>query len=302
MIQNLFRVIYDSEFRFAVLSKYHLLGWMSDEKYLKKRWKLFCNSDLNLDNPKTYAEKLQWLKLYDRNPVYSTMVDKYEVRRWVSERIGEEYVIPVLGVWNQFDEIDFEKLPNQFVLKCTHDSGSYYICKDKSTFDLKKAKKKLSKALRLNYYNRSREFPYKNVKPRIIAEPYLEDENYGELRDYKFFTFGGEPKILYITQGDRTKGETTADFFDMDFNHLDLKIDHEMGAIPPQKPVNFELMKELAQVLSQGTPQVRVDFYEVNGKVYFGELTFFHCAGYFEFTPEYWGEKWGDWVELPEIK
>jgi hypothetical protein len=186
------------------------------------------------------------------------------------------------------------------VLKNTHDSGGLVICKDKTKLDIPAARQKLGKFLKRNYYDQNREWPYKNVKPRIIAEEYMEDTRQGELRDYKFFTFGGEPKVLYIAQG-RGRGEdTVADFFDMDFNHLPFTIDHEMAPVPPEKPENFELMKKLAAALSAGTPQLRVDFYEVDGKVYFGEMTFFHCSGMAPFHPESWDKTFGDWVRLPE--
>ena len=208
-------------------------------------------------------------------------------------------MIPLLGVWDNVDEIDFSILPNQFVLKTTHDSGALVICKDKECLDIESTKKKLHHFLKRKYYDCNREWPYKNVKPRIIAEMYMEDTKYKELRDYKFFTFGGIPKVLYIAQG-RGKGEpTVADFFDMDFNHLPFTIDHDMAKIPPSKPECFEEMKQLATVLSQGTPQLRVDFYEVDGKVYFGEMTFFHCSGMAPFHPEEWNQIFGDWLTLP---
>jgi hypothetical protein len=257
------------------------------------------NKELNLDDPKTYTEKLQWLKLYDHRPEYTRMVDKYEVKQYVADKIGQAYVIPLLGVWERVEDIDFDGLPRQFVLKTTHDSGGIVVCKDKDQLDIPAAKKKLRHFLKRNYYDHNREWPYKNVKHRIIAEAYMEDSRQGELRDYKFFTFGGEPRVLYIAQG-RGKGEpTVADFFDMEFNHLPFTIDHDMAAVPPEKPENFELMKKLAAVLSDGTPQLRVDFYEVDGKIYFGEMTFFHCSGMAPFHPEQWDRTFGDWVKLP---
>ena len=239
------------------------------------------------------------MKLYDHRSEYTTMVDKYAVKQYVTERIGEEYVIPLLGVWENAEEIDFDSLPERFVLKTTHDSGAIIICKDKKTLDINNTKKKLAYFLKRNYFDCNREWPYKNVKPRVIAEAYMEDSTDKELRDYKFFTFGGEPKVLYIAQG-RGKGEpTVADFFDMDFNHLPFTIDHDMAQTPPQKPKCFEEMKRLAAILSKGTPQLRVDFYEVDGKVYFGEMTFFHCSGFEGFHPEEWDKTFGDWVILP---
>jgi len=299
-IRNIIRLVFNSDYRFCVLAGRNMKRRVSSELFLKRMYRYYFGKELNLENPETYTEKLQWLKIYDHRPVYTTMVDKYEAKRFVAERIGEEYVIPVLGVWNHAHEINFDTLPQKFVLKTTHDSGSILICKDKTALNIPKVIKTLDRFLKREYYENNREWPYKHVKPRIIAEAYMEDSHYKELRDYKFFTFGGEPKVLYIAQG-RGKGEpTVADFFDMEFNHLPFTIDHDMAPIPPEKPVNFELMKEFAAKLSQGTPQLRVDFYEVDGRVYFGEMTFFHCSGFAPFHPETWDYKFGEWVQLPD--
>lgn len=186
----------------------------ADEKYLKILFKYLMGKECNFDNPQTYSEKLQWLKIYDRNPLYTQLVDKYEVRKFIEERIGSEHLIPCLGVWNHFDEIDFNKLPNQFVLKCTHDSGGLIICKDKSTLDLKQARKKIEHCLKRNYFLNHREWPYKDVKPRIIAEEYTVDESGYELKDYKIFCFNGEPKAMFIATDRGT--DTKFDFFDQE--------------------------------------------------------------------------------------
>lgn len=297
---KVYRFVIDPERRFWCLAWRGFYDNTPDDKFLKKAYKVTTGKELNLDNPVNYTEKLQWLKLYDHRPEYTRMVDKYAVKQYVAERIGEEYVIPMLGAWESVDDIDFDALPERFVLKTTHDSGGIIVCKDKSKLDVVEARKKLGFFLNRNYFNQNREWPYKNVKHRIIAEPYMEDSRFQELRDYKFFTFGGEPRVLYIAQG-RGRGEpTVADFFDMDFNHLDLTIDHDMAAVPPQKPECFDEMKRLAAILSAGTPQLRVDFYEVDGKVYFGEMTFFHCSGLIPLKPEKWERTFGDWVVLPE--
>lgn len=298
-IRTLCSAFTDWRFLVHILSYKGLLGMVPHELFLK--WEYFYNfgRELNLEAPTNYTEKLQWLKLYDHRTEYATMVDKYAVKKYVASQIGEEYVIPLLGVWDHAEDIDFESLPERFVLKTTHDSGTLLICKDKRNLDYDKTRQAFKEYLKRRYYNHNREWPYKNVKPRIIAEEYMEDSTYKELRDYKFFTFGGEPKVLYIAQG-RGKGEpTVADFFDMEFNHLPFTIDHDMALVPPEKPTNFELMKELAAKLSAGTPQLRVDFYEVDGKVYFGEMTFFHCSGMEAFHPEEWDKIFGDWVTLP---
>ena len=262
-------------------------------RYLRKmhRW-------LNLDNPKTFNEKLQWLKAYDLNPRYTDIVDKYTVKGIIADKIGEEYLIPTLAVYESPAEIDWESLPEKFVLKCTHDSGGLEICKDKSSFDFDAAKRRIDKILKQNFYWVSREWPYKNVKPRVIIEKYMEDTKTGELRDYKFFTFNGVPKVMYIATG-RGTGETYGDFFDMDFNHLDMAIDHRTAPVKPQKPHNFEVMKQAAEKLAKGIPQVRVDFYEIDGKPYFGEMTFFHCGGFDRLKPEKLNEVWGEWIDLP---
>lgn len=299
-IKNAFKFLTSSDFRYMYLGNIGLLAHVPDEEYLKKRYYISIGRELNLEKPIYYTEKLQWLKLYDHKPIYTAMVDKVGVKEYVAKCIGNEYVIPTLGVWERFEEIDFEILPNRFVLKCTHDSGSIVICKDKANFDVKAAKRRINKYLKRDYFACSREWPYKNVKPRIIAEEYMEDISDMELRDYKFFTFDGIPKVLYITQGRSAINETTADFYDMEFNHLPFVIDHKMSENPPHPPVQFELMKELASKLSKGTPQLRVDFYEVNGKVYFGEMTFFHCSGLTPFSPNEWDKKLGKWVTLPE--
>ena len=300
ILKKLFKFIVNRDYRFLVLAGRGKKAHLPADVFLKKMYKIKTGKELNLFKPVLYTEKLQWLKLFDQRPEYTVMVDKYAVKNFVAERIGNKYVIPLLGVWDSVDEIDFEALPNQFVLKTTHDSGAVVICKNKRDLDVKVVKKKIGYFLKRNYFDCNREWPYKNVKPRIIAEAYMEDSTYKELRDYKFFTFGGIPKVLYIAQG-RGNGElTVADFFDMEFNHLDLTIDHKMANTTPEKPQCFEEMKKLAAVLSEGTPQLRVDFYEVDGKVYFGEMTFFHCSGFEKFYPEKWDKTFGDWVKLPK--
>lgn len=299
ILKKILKLIINKDYRFLVLASMGKKAHMPADVFLKKIYRIKMNRDLNLEEPIFYTEKLQWLKLYDHRPEYTTMVDKYAVKQYVAEKIGKQYVIPLLGVWENVNDIDFAALPDQFVLKTTHDSGAFVICKDKNTLDVRATRKKLSHFLKRRYYDCNREWPYKNVKPRIIAEAYMEDGTYKELRDYKFFTFGGEPKVLYIAQG-RGKGEpTVADFFDMDFNHMPFTIDHDMAKEPPAKPTCFEEMKRLAAILSEGTPQLRVDFYEVDGQVYFGEMTFFHCSGLEQFHPAEWDKTFGDWVILP---
>lgn len=275
--------------------------WMSDELYLKIAYKIMMGAKLNLDNPTTYNEKLQWLKLYDRKPIYTAMVDKYEVKKYVSNLIGEEHIIPTYGVWDRFEDIDFDELPNQFVLKCTHDSGGIAICRDKAHFNIKAAKKKLKKNLNHNFYWTGRDWPYKDVRPRIIAEKYMEDSMNPDLRDYKFFVFDGVAKALFVASDRQTKGvETRFDFFDMEYNHLPIKNGHENSTSYPLRPKTFGLMRELAEKLGQEIPQSRMDFYEVNGRVYFGEITLFHYSGMVPFEPVEWDRTFGDWITLPK--
>lgn len=233
----------------------------------------------------------------DRNPEYSSLVDKYEVRKFIEKTIGKEYLIPIIGVWDNIDDIDFHKLPNQFVLKCTHDSGGLVICLDKDSLNIEKTKKELIKSLNNNYYWGQREWIYKNIKPRIIAERYMVDESKKELKDYKFFCFDGEVKAMFVAT-DRGI-DTRFDFFDLKFNHLPF-IQHYPNANKTiNKPKGFERMIELSKVLSKGIPHVRVDFYDISGKIYFGEMTFFHFSGWEKFEPSNYDEIFGSWLKVP---
>lgn len=273
---------------------------LSDKTYLALKYYAFIGKRLNLDQPKTFNEKLQWLKLFDRKDIYTTMVDKSAVKQYVAGIIGNEHIIPTLGVWSHFDDIDFNELPNQFVLKCTHDSGGLVICLDKSKFDKEAARQKIEKSLNRDYFLLHREWPYKNVKPLIIAEQYMKDDETDELRDYKFFCFNGIVRAMFVATERQKKGtEVKFDFFDTEFRHLPLRQGHPNAEVPPAKPKGFELMKTLAEKLSAGIPHVRVDFYSVNGKVYFGELTFSHFAGFVPFQPERWDKVFGEWIKLP---
>ena len=270
-----------------------------DKLYLKLKYKNVFNKKLDLKNPQTFNEKLQWLKLYDRKEIYTTMVDKYEAKKYVADIIGEEYIIDTLGVYDNFDDIDFDSLPNQFVIKCTHDSGGIVICKDKSKFNYDEARKKIEQSLKRNYYYSGREWPYKNVKPRIIIEKYMEDNNSKSMKDYKFFCFNGEPKIMYLSEGLENHSTASMSFFDMNFNETTCKRkDYKLFEYKPEKPKNFEKMKKYARLLSKNIPHVRVDFYEINGKVYFGELTFSTCSGFIPFEDEKWDYKLGSWLNL----
>ncbi len=283
------------------LEKYMSFDWMSDEAFIRMKYHAAMDKKLNLKNPRTFNEKLQWLKLYDRNPLYTQLVDKQGVKGYVADKIGEQYVIPTLGVWDSFDDIDFEMLPNQFVLKCTHDSGGVVIVTNKANFDHISAKK-IEEALAADFYKTGREWPYKNVPHRIIAEQYMIDDSLGELKDYKFFCFNGVPKYLFIAS-DRNKGkqEVKFDYFDIDFNRLPLRqAAHPNSTYHIERPRKYDEMVKLAAKLSKGIPQVRIDLYEVNGQVYFGEYTFFHHGGMVPFIPEEYDYIWGDQITLPD--
>lgn len=254
----------------------------------------------SLSHPRTFTEKLQWLKLHDRNPLYSILVDKHAVKQYISYKIGSEHVIPTLAVWNTVDEINPEVLPKGFVLKWNHDSGSIFICRDKSSFDLERAKRKLSLGQRRNGFWYGREWPYKNITPCILAEQLLVDSTHPtELTDYKFYCFNGEPAYCQVIR-DRFVHETI-DFYDMDWNHQEfvgLNPKAPNGSTPVAKPVTLDLMKGICEQLSHGIPFVRIDLYEVDGKVYFGEMTFYPASGYGKFTPSVWDERLGDMIHL----
>lgn len=275
-------------------------GWIPDKQYLQMMYYLKVGKRLNLENPQTFNEKLQWLKLYNRKPEYTMMVDKYAVKDYVASIIGEEYIIPTLGVWERPEDIDFDNLPNQFVLKTTHGGGSsgVVICRDKYSFDTHTAIKKLRLSMKQDLYQIQREWPYKDVKRRIIAEKYMEDSESKELSDFKFFTFHGKVKALFVGT-ERGTGDVKFDFYDADFNHLPFYQEHPMSGKIIKKPYSFNKMKGIAEKLSAGLPHVRIDLYEVDGKVYFGEYTFSHHAGMVPFHPEDWDYKFGSWLYLP---
>lgn len=270
-----------------------------DTAYLKYMYKKVTGKKLDLAHPKTFNEKLQWLKLYDRNPAYTKMVDKYAVRQYVKETIGEEYLIPLVGgPWERFEEIDLAKLPEQFVLKCTHDSGSVAICKNKHQFDTTPVRKKFNRALKGNFFYGGREWPYKNVQPRIIAEQYIVGAAGEEIVDYKLHCFHGEMKFVLVC-ADRT-GEEKKVFYDSHWSKLPLKRPGMSSDVEIPKPQLFDEMIRIARIFSRGIPFLRVDLYEISKKIYFGELTFFPAGGFEAFEPEEWDEKIGEWLVLPQ--
>ena len=313
-----------------------LLNNMDDESYIKLLWLIRMGYPIDLNHPKTFNEKLQWLKLHDRNPLYNIMADKYEAKQFVAERVGDEYVVPCYGVWDHFDDIDFDKLPNEFVLKTTHDYAGVVIVDDRDVFDQKAARNLLEKHLKKNHFYNTREWVYKDIKPRIIAEKLLKNSNSSELLDYKITCFDGVPTFTYIRSRDTndnlllTFNDGNPPFkYNPDFNLSDIKLeyrirkalkdiefitfyDNDFNIIPCSndegpslvspfpKPANFDKMLEIAAKLSQNIPHVRVDFYEVDGKLYVGELTFYTSAGFANFSPDKYNRIFGDMIKLPE--
>ena len=282
----------------VALSHYGFLGWLSDKKYLCLLSSFVFGRSFNLDNPQTFNEKLNWLKIYNRDPKYTMMADKFAVKQMIADLgIPGLHTTKCYGVWNKFEEIDIESLPSKFVLKATHDSSGATICKDKTFFDWKKVRKKFKHLLSLNNYWGGREWIYKDIPPRLIAEELLDDDSGHELTDYKFWCFNGEPKYMYVTN----KGEQIYEnFYDMDFNVVD--ISHGFLRRQPEydKPAEFEKMKEFAVQLSKGIPFARVDFFDVKGKIYFGEFTFYDWGGLRPFEGD-WDEKLGKMLQLPNV-
>lgn len=270
----------------------------TDKCFLKLKFRLAMGKKLDLKNPETFNEKLQWLKLYDRKSEYTGMVDKYSVREYIAKTVGEEYLIPLLGVWERFEDIDFDCLPEQFVLKCTHDSGGVVVCKNKVELDKESAREKINKSLKKNYFYQSREWPYKNIKPRIIAEKYMEDVS-GGLTDYKFMCFNGEVKSCFTCTERFSSGGLKVTFFNEKWEKLPFERGYPASAKEIARPANYAKMLQLSQELSKGIPFVRIDFYEVDGKIYFGELTFYPGSGMEIFRPEQWDYTFGSWIDLP---
>ena len=290
---------------YGLLACRGMLNWMSDKAYLKLAFRSKTGEKLDLKNPKTFNEKMQWLKLYDRKPLYTELADKFGVRKHIAAAIGEDHLIPLVGgPWKSFNEIDFDSLPEQFVLKCTQDSGGLVICRDKSKLNREQARKKIEKSLKTNYFWQGREWPYKNISPRIIAEAYMEDENEAlGLTDYKFFCFNGEPRMIYVSQGLEDHSTARISFYDlngeaMPFCRKDyMPIEGEI-----KLPDNFAELKETAGKLAKlvDSPFVRIDLYSICGKMYFSEVTFSPCGGMLPFNPPEWDEKLGQWIKLPE--
>lgn len=277
---------------------FYLVNYITDSLYLKCIFRRDMGYSLNLKNPKTFSEKLQWLKLYDKHTEYTDMVDKVASKEFVAKIVGKKYVIPTIGVWNNVEDIDWNKMPNQFVIKSTNDSGGVVVCKDKSKLNIKDVITKLKGLGNRDYTKYNKEYPYHNVPHRFIAEQYMEDESGFELKDYKIFCFDGKPEFLFVATG-RQNHDTRFDFYDTEFNHLPVLNGHPNADVWPTKPENFEEMLEVASKLSKGIPHVRIDLYNINGKIYFGEMTFFHWSGMVPFEPIDWDYKFGEYIKLP---
>ena len=275
--------------------------FFTDKAYLKIRYYLEMRERLNLKDPKKFTEKIQWLKLYNRKDIYTVLVDKIAVKEYVSSLIGSDIIIPTIDIWDNFEDIDFSKLPNQFVLKTNHSGGNtgVVICKDKNKFDVNRAKMIINTSLKHNNYFTTKEWPYKNVKPKIFAETFLASIDGEDLIDYKFYCFNGVPKYCQVISNRRTK--ETIDFFDMNWEHQEfygLNPKCKPSTVAIGRPENFDVMNEIAMKLSQNIPFVRVDMYNVKGKIYFGEITFFPASGYGVFTPKKWDEILGSMIVI----
>ena len=284
----------------SILNARGLLRFISDESWLKYKYKQVFGDVLDLEHPKTFNEKLQWMKLYYQNDDASRMVDKITAKEYVYEKLGDEIgIIPTYGVWDTFEEINWEELPKQFVLKCNHDSGGSVICRDKDKLDFSAAAKKIKKCLKKNYFWHGREWVYKDIKPRILAEKYMENTGETEISDYKFYCFNGEPRFLFISRGLENHKTARVGFFDLDFNPMPVRrTDYLTFDVPPEKPSQLSKMIDVSRKLSDGFPFLRVDLYEIDGKVYFSELTFIPGSGWMTIDPKEWDLTFGEWLDL----
>ncbi len=305
MLKSLLRkgikYVTSSDYRFLLNASMGLTKDMPDEAFLIRKYKAAMGRDLSLSKPVTFNEKLQWLKLYDRRPEYTVMADKLAVRQYITEKLGEEHLIPLLGVWDDPDDIDFDLLPNQFVLKCNHNSGlGMCICKDKSTLDIEKVRSELRKGLREDYYQKTREWVYKDIPRKIICEKFMTNGGQ-ELEDYKIHNFNGEAKFVLVCRDRFSDTGLTEDFFTPQWEHLPVKRPKLANAsVPIPRPEHLEQMLEFSKILSKDIPFVRTDFYVIEGKVYFGEITFFPASGMAAFHPARWDATFGSWLKLPE--
>lgn len=305
MKDKLIKILKNPGYIFIALSRLGFFKNMNDEKYLCIVYKIRTGKTLNLEKPKTFNEKLQWLKLYDRKIEYTTMVDKYAVKQYVADKIGENHIIPTLGVWDKFEDIDFDKLPNNFVLKCTHDSGGLVICRDKSKLDMNAAKKKLNKSLKRNYFYAGREWPYKDVKPRIIAEKYLEEKGKTVPEDYKVYCINGKPIYIVVFHNRFNHGEELSEtVYNTAWEPQYISLDEHFKVSNIVESVSecLDKMLEYSEILSENICQSRIDFYIVNNHLYFGEITLYTASGFQKMIPEEMDYKLGQMIKLPNRK
>lgn len=275
-----------------------LFNWIPDEPYLKFVYRCQLNKKLNLDPPQTFNEKLQWLKLHDHKDYYHKVVDKAEIKELVSKHIGSNYIIPTIGVWDTVEEVPFENLPDQFVIKCTHDSGSVIVCRNKDKLNVEEVKRRLLDRLKRSTYWFGREWPYKDLKPRIIVEELL-GEGIEPLTDFKVLCFNGSPKLIEVHIGRGTL-QHTQDFYTTSWERTSIVQTCEpMAKEPMEVPQCLNQMLEFSRILSKDFIHIRVDWYIVEGKLYFGELTFYDGSGFAEFIDEKWDLMLGKWIQLP---
>lgn len=281
------------------IGKNSFLKYLDDERYLKLSYRINTGKSLNLSNPETFNEKVQWLKIHDRKKIYTSLADKYEAKEIIKNIIGKEYIIPTLGVWDKYEDIDFKKLPEKFVLKCTHDSGGLVICRNRKEINYSEIEKKIKESLKKNYYWSGREWPYKNIKPRILAEKLMGENEKKGLRDYKFFCFSGIPKMLYVSEGLENHATANISFYDLHGNEMPFyRKDYKPFGKKLTLPDNFPEMVEVAEKLARfvDNPFVRIDLYSVDNQIYFSEITFSPCGGNIPFEPEEWDKRLGEWI------
>lgn len=286
---------------YSRLIRWGIFNRMPDEKFLRLSYRINLGKKLDLENPRDFNEKLQWLKLHDRRPEYIQYVDKYAVRGFIEQKFGTDILFPIYGVWDSVEDIDVDSLPEKFVLKCTHDSGSVCICEDKGNFDFSLAKRKLKKCLKHSMFYWGREWPYKGVKPRIIAEKFMRDNSGAkELTDYKLMCFNGRVRCVFTGTGRFSKDGLKITFFDREWKRMPFERHYPAEPKPIPKPASYEKMVKIAEEIARGYPFMRVDFYEIDELPYFGEITLYPGNGMEAFTPDSWDRIFGDMIEINE--
>ena len=301
VIKRVGELVFDKRKRFNFMISHNMLDSMNDVDFLKRQYLLFTGKPLDLDNPVSFNEKIQWIKLNDRNPLYTKMVDKYEAKELFKKKIDEKYIIKTIGIYENYDQIDFGALPKQFVMKTTHDSGGVIVCKDKNNFNYEYARKLINNHLSVNYYWCAREWAYKDVKPRILIEEYLDSLEKESSAEFKFFCFDGKAKFILVCTGMGHGSERTNDYYDLEFNHLPMSGTYPNSGKTISRPSELDEMINIAEKISEGIIHLRVDLYLTEGKIYIGEATFYNDAGYCNFSPKEWDKKFGEFIHLPKL-